>query len=132
MKKFFKIIISFLFLAGLNGFNSVQAAIPFVPCGEPGNPCHLCHLWLMADIIINFLVFDFAIPLSAILFIAAGVILLISAGNQNRIDLAKEIFTNTLIGLVIVFASWLLIDTLLTSIASGGFSGAWNEFPPCP
>ena len=128
---------------GLLGTNLVMAAFvtdSIVPCGTEANPepCNLCHLWHLASNIINFLSFNLAIPLATLLFVAAGVIFLISGGNQEKVALARNIFTNTVIGLVIIFCSWMLIDTLIKSIATSGTTEAWNvvyfwnEFPSCP
>ena len=138
MKTSQKILISSLLLFGLFGANLVTAGFvtdPIVPCTDD---CTLCHLWHLASNIINFLSFNLAIPLSILLFVAAGVMFLISGGNQEKVALARSIFTNTVIGLVIIFCSWMLIDTLIKSIATSGTTEAWdvvyfwNEFPSCP
>ena len=126
------LILSPLLLIGLLGANLVTAGFvtdPIVPCTDD---CTLCDLWHLASNIINFLSFNLAIPLATLLFVAAGIMFLISGGNQEKVALARSIFTNTVIGLVIIFTSWLLIDTLLKTIAIGTFSGAWNVFPTCP
>ena len=134
MRFYQKIIISSLLLIGLFSANLALAGIvtdPLVPCGSEKNPCDLCDLWHLASNVINFISFNLAIPIGALLFAASGVILLTSGGSQDRVDLARSIFTNTVTGLVIIFCSWLLIDTLLKTIAVGTFSGAWNKFPIC-
>ena len=105
---------------------------PIVPCGGTGqSECNLCHLWNLGSNIINFISFNLAIPAAALLFVVAGVFFLTSGGNQDRVDRARTIFTNTVIGLTIIFCSWLLIDTLLKTIAVGSFVGGWNDFPTC-
>jgi uncharacterized membrane protein len=143
MKTFQKIfILSSLLLTGLIAANLVQAGFvtePIVPCGREGQPaCTLCHLWHLASNIINFISFNLAVPLAILLFVAAGIVFLTSGGSEEKVSLAKSIFTNTVIGLVIIFCSWMLIDTLLKNIANPGFTQAgeivwfWNEFPSCP
>ena len=105
---------------------------PIVPCGGSGQAdCTLCHLWNLGSNIINFISFNLAIPFATILFVVAGILFLVSGGNEQKISLAKSIFTNVIIGLVIIFTSWLLIDTLFKTIADGTVIGAWNVFPPC-
>jgi len=135
-------ILGSLVLISLIGANLVQAGFvtdPIVPCGREIQPdCTLCHLWHLASNIINFISFNLAIPLATLLFVAAGVIFLISGGNQEKVTLARSIFTNTIIGLVIIFTSWMLIDTLIKSIGGSGMTEEaliiyfWNEFPVCP
>jgi hypothetical protein len=135
MKNHQKIFIGSLLLIGLTVTNLAYAGFvtePIVPCGRTGKPpCNLCHLWHLASNVINFISFNLAIPIATLLFIAAGVIFLTSGGSEERVALAKSIFTNVVIGLIIIFCSWLLIDTLFKTIATGAFSGAWNQFPVC-
>ncbi len=142
MKKYRKILIGSLLLFGLFGANLAIAGFvtdPIVPCGGATQPdCTLCHLWHLASNIINFLTFNLAIPMAVLLFVAAGVIFMVSGGSQEKVALARSIFTNTVIGLVIIFTSWIFIDTLIKSIATSGTTEAWdvvyfwNEFPICP
>ena len=107
----------------------VSAAI--VPCGHNVD-CTLCHLWQLFSNLINFLIFNISLPVAGFLFIVAGVLYLVSGGNEGKVRTAKSIFMNTVIGLVIIFTSWLVVDTLLKTVATGEFSGAWNDFPTCP
>ena len=135
MKTFQKILIIFLFLIGFFTANLAYAGIhtgPIVPCGGSDQAdCTLCHLWNLGSNIINFISFNLAIPFATILFVVAGILFLVSGGNEQKISLAKSIFTNVIIGLVIIFASWLLIDTLFKTIVDGSVVGAWNTFPTC-
>ncbi len=128
MKIFQRILFFTLFLSGLVRANLALAAL--VPC--TGTDCTLCHLWQMGSNIINFITFNLAIPAAILLFVAAGILFIVSGGSEDKVTKAKTIFTNTVIGLLIIFCSWLLIDTLFNTIATGAFSGAWNNFPTCP
>jgi len=145
-----KVLIIFSILISLFAANIVYAGFvtdPIVPCGRDINDdgkidasekCTLCDLWHLASNIINFLSFNLAIPMAVLLFVAAGVIFLTSGGSEEKVALARSIFTNTVIGLAIIFISWMLIDTLIKSIATSGTTEAWdavyfwNEFPSCP
>lgn len=105
----------------------IQAGL--VPCGtSETEPCTICHFWLLGSNIINFITFDLGIPVAALLFLTAGIVLLTSGDNEERRNLGKKIFRNTVIGLIIIFASWLLIDSFFKTIAKDEFSGAWNKF----
>jgi len=130
-----------LILIGLFVANLVFAGIhtgPIVPCGGTGQlDCNLCHLWELGSNIINFISFNLAIPAASFLFVIAGIFFLISGGDQDKIARARTIFTNTVIGLAIIFCSWLLIDTLLKTIASTSTETgiqvmfSWSYFPAC-
>ena len=128
MRNYRKILIVFSSLIGLFRFSFVYAGL--VPCGEI-NECNLCYLWQMGDRIIDLLAFNIAVPIGALLFATAGIVFLTAGGNEQRLGLAKTIFFDTMIGLIIIFSSWLLINTIFNSLASGTLSGAWNAFPTC-
>jgi type IV secretory pathway VirB2 component (pilin) len=127
--------IFFLFLLGANLAYAIGFEGPIVPCGTESNPenCTLCHLWELISNIINFITLNLALPVAAVLFIVAGIIFIVAGDNEEKINLAKTIFKNTVIGLVIIFCSWLLVDTLVKTIAGNlqKIIGAWNDFPKC-
>jgi hypothetical protein len=52
----------------------------------------------------------------AVLLVVAGFQLVTSAGNQSAQQSAKEKFINALIGIIIVLAAWLLVDTLMRAV----------------
>ncbi|OIO51621.1 MAG: hypothetical protein AUJ11_01700 [Parcubacteria group bacterium CG1_02_44_65] len=136
MTNFQKKLLSLLILFGIFSANFVLAIGlegPIVPCGtkSSGRDCTLCDLWQLASNIITFISFNLAIPLGVFLFVVAGAIFLVSGGSPKMIEWAKTIFTNTVVGLIIIYISWLFIDTLLKTIAQGSFVGAWNQFPVC-
>jgi len=64
-----------------------------VPCGTSatGNvPCTPCHLWLLADNIINFILW-LSLPILVIALLYGGIIWLISIGNPTQIERGKAI-----------------------------------------
>lgn len=126
-----KFLIYFLLATGLMGANLASAGYvtgPLVPCSDN---CTVCDFWHLGSNVINFISFNLALPVAALMFIVAGVFFLIAGGREDMVNKARTIFTNTFIGLVIIFCSWLIVDTLLKTIAGAGFSGAWNAFPSC-
>jgi len=141
-----KIILLFcIFSIILLGANFAYAGIhkgPIVPCGLSENsdktaynetdPCTLCLLWQTISNIINFISFNLSLPVAALLFIIAGILFVVAGSDEKKVDLAKTIFKNTVIGLVIIFCSWLLIDTLFkTLVDTNVITWAWNSFPTC-
>ncbi|MEX2052540.1 MAG: hypothetical protein WD991_02515 [Candidatus Paceibacterota bacterium] len=76
--------------------------------------------------VIDFALVKMAIPIAAIMFAYAGVTMLVGGGESGSARTkAKGIFTNTLIGLVLAAASWIIVKTLLTIL---GYEGAWIGF----
>lgn len=126
-------IISIVFLMPL--VTSAQVIDPqaggsgvFVPCS--GTDCSACDLVKLGNSIIKWLISIVSL-LFAVIMIVAGFRLVTSGGNQSARDGAKSMFTNALIGFIIILAAWLLVDTLMRALLgdSGELRGygPWNE-----
>ncbi len=84
-----------------------------VPCGDTADdPCKFNDLIDLIRIIVSFLMFKVALPLSAVLFSWAGIIMMTAGGSQDKIKQAKDIFLFVAIGIVITFAAWLIVETI--------------------
>lgn len=75
--------------------------------------------------VIRFILFDIVVPIAAIMFAYAGFLLVTSGGSSEARTKANTIFTNTVWGLVIAVAAWLIIRTILSTL---GYDGAWIGF----
>ncbi len=107
------------------------AAIILVPCGGPGqSDCTICSLFTGIHNIVNFLTFDIATPLAVVILIYGGVMLLTSRGSEEKLKKGKTALGAAVWGLLIVFAAWLIIDTILGNLVKSGYL-PWNEFPGC-
>lgn len=58
--------------------------------------------------------------------VVAGFNLVTSGGNRSKLDDAKKKLSNALIGILIMFAAWLLVDTLMKATLDQSF-GPWNQ-----
>jgi len=96
-------------------------------CNEGIGGCKsVCDLATVAQNVLNTGIY-IAVFLSAVLFAWAGWLYLTSVAG-NEISRAKEIFMNVAIGLVIILAGWLVVDTLMrTLVGTGGSFGPWNK-----
>ncbi len=73
--------------------------------------------------IYQFIVTWIATPLAVIAILIGGILWMISAGDPNLMGKGKEIMKWAIIGLVLVFCSYLIIDFILRAIGvSGGLS----------
>ncbi len=133
------LLIPFSVRADFNPINALKG--PIVPCGQKENisrtpedetvSCTLCHFFVMAKRIIEFI-------LALIMFLApafaaaGGIIILTSSGKPDQVAWGKRIITYALIGLVIAFAAWTIIGTVLNALIGGGqirgIPWAWYEF----
>ncbi len=109
---------------------------PIVLCGNTDQPmCNLCDLYVLVRKIIDFLLFQLALPIAVIVALIGGILILVSAGDTKKLEQGKSALTNAVVGIIIAFAAWLLINTVLTTLAfrvpftSGALP--WNEIPVC-
>ena len=96
-----------------------------------GPDCDLCSFVSMIDGIIDWLI-GIMVVVFAIITAYAGFLLVVSGGNVEARKKARTLITNSIVGIIIVLAAWILIDTLLRVLLPGdtgdidGF-GPWNE-----
>lgn len=94
-----------------------------VPCdGSAASPCGFSQFILLIQNVINFLMFDIATPLAAVVFAWAGIIMLTSGGSADKIKQAKEIFQWVLIGFLIALSGWLIVSTIMGTLLGGSIS----------
>ncbi len=92
--------------------------------------CTTCDLVVLAQNIINFLIFA-AIVVAVYLIVNAGILLITSGGNQSSIGKAKSMIRSGVIGLIVCISAWLLIDTVMKVLYDSEEFGPWNELV-CP
>ena len=139
---FFLVILvggSFLFPA----FSDAEKIIPCGGCtvdlNEAGQcpldqkqpACGLCHIFQLISNIIMFLLVPSAfnggaapvLVAASVLFALGGFFIFASDGNMARLEQGKKIITATVIGLLIVYGSWLFINLLLQIMGVAGWKG---------
>ena len=109
------------------------ALLPIITCSgalpENGQQaCTICDVAKVAQNVLNTGIY-IAVFLSAILFAWAGWLYLTSVANPGGKDRAKTVFGNVLIGLLIILASWLVIDTVMRTLVNSNatFGLPWNQ-----
>lgn len=116
-------------------FPSVTLAVDpggLVTCSGPED-CNFCTFIQMVSVIISWL-FGFLVLVAVLLIVFAGFKLVVSAGNPSAMTAAKGMISNVIIGFVIVMAAWLIVDTLMKTLANPGAKidiGMWNELDGC-
>ena len=66
--------------------------------------------------------------LSLLMFVYGGVMMLISAGNSDQVSKAKGIIMAAIIGLVIVFVSYIIISFVISALGAQNTAvGNWNS-----
>lgn len=91
----------------------------FVPCGNTAdNPCTIGHLFKAFVVIINYLI-AMAGFVAVVAIVYAGFMMIYSQGEQKLAD-AKKRFTGAIIGIVLVAAAFIIINSLFTGKLSVG------------
>src|SRR3990167_8830772 len=95
-----------------------------VPCdNSAAKPCDFNAFMNMINIVINYIFKYLAVPIAAIMFAYAGVLMVASGGSTESRGKAKKIFTNAALGLIIAAISWVVIKTILSILSP---EGAWT------
>lgn len=114
--------------------NCEAASGGLIPCGRTAddsntkkvneaNPCTACHFIYMIQVIIEFCL-KFSVILATFIIVCAGLLYVVAAGKSNLVELAKSMITGSLVGFVIIFISWAVVGSILTTFGyinpSGG------------
>lgn len=113
---------------GIGSDGTVDAGQGFVPCSGEG--CSTCHFAVLANTIIKWFIGIFFLLIAA-LAVIAGIRLVTSGGNLGAKDAAKKSFTNAIIGLLIIMAAWILVDTIMRGLLQNEGTiegwGPWSQ-----
>lgn len=100
------------------------AADGLVPCG-PGTSkpsCQFCDLLTLVEKIINFALYNIAIPLSVIFIIYGGFLIMTAGASPERVKTGRSVIKAAVVGLLIALFAWMIVDTILTVLAGQKFS----------
>jgi hypothetical protein len=117
--------ICIVFLAAPSLTMGAVGLVTIVPdsCNGLGGCKSVCDLATLAQNILTDAIY-IAVFLSAVLFAWAGFLYLTNVANSGQHSRAVEVFKNVAIGLVIILAAWLLVNTLMTTLTS---VARWNN-----
>lgn len=112
-----KASIIFLFLSlFLLSSASFVIAEGLVPCDGASVPCDFDQLGNLVDNIINWIL-AIATTIAAISFTYAGAMMVLHPDNPGEKEAAKDIFKKTVIGLALVLISWVIVTTIVKTVA---------------
>jgi ABC-type nickel/cobalt efflux system permease component RcnA len=117
INKIFAILLSFsipaLVFAATNGL---------IPCeGTAADPCTFGKLADLVNNILNWFI-GISISVAAITFSIAGAQMLMNPDNPGKREEAMEMFKKTVIGMLIVLGAWLIVHTIVSTLASNSSS----------
>ncbi len=135
---FLVLLFTFYFLFSFSVFAAEY--LPLVPCGlkvQPSGgipnwnyvrPCTTCDGFKLAENVIDFFLKGLVPPVAAVLFIAGGLMILLGGARPEWVAFGKKIFWNTFIGLLIILASWVIVNTFIQSFGPNQVKGNWFSF----
>lgn len=111
----------------------VLAGEPIVPAECRGDQaaenCNICHLVVMIEGLVDLFI-EIMLIVATIMVVVAGFRLVTSGGNVAAKESAKSLLINVIIGILIVLAAWLIVDTIIRAVIGSdsipGF-GPWND-----
>ena len=109
--KFF-IVVAVVTFALPAGFAWAQQLVPST-CSN--SSCRLEDLSLLINNIINYAVI-ITIPLAAVGFAWGGYQLMFSQGDMGKIQSGRKSLLGTLLGVLLVFTSWLIVKLLVVEV----------------
>lgn len=83
-----------------------------LPCTDN---CGFNDMIKLVQNIITFVLY-IAVPIAVGMFTYAGVLYLTASGKTGQIEKAHTIFLNVLIGFIIVFSAWLIVNTIANAL----------------
>ena len=121
-----------LIIIGLGFVTQVQAA-PIISENTLGKDCYEngnCSLNHFIKIIEQYYknIFGLIGSIALIMFIIGGVMFLVSGGSQEKVSKAKSLMLSAVIGLLIIFASYLIIEFVLKTVGYENVDN-WNTTP---
>lgn len=112
------VILTFLFFAQTS---FAQGGIVPQPSGA-GEGNYTLNDFVLTGIEVSNLILGLVGSLSLLMFVIGGILFMISAGSKEKVAQAKRILIASVVGLLIVFSSYLIIKFALSSI------GVENQF----
>lgn len=98
-----------------------------VPCGNAGQPaCTICDFFVMFKNIIDFFVLKVVPPVAILMAAVAGILFILGSGfDPGLIYKARAVFKSLMVGLLIIYGSWMLVNTFFVFMGAASLQGTW-------
>jgi hypothetical protein len=117
IKKLYFFILPILFLLA-----ATASAAGLVPdCGATGN-CQLNDFLQVGLLVVNW-IFGVVGPVVLFFFILGGFFFIFSSGESGKVEKGKNMIIGSVVGLIIMFASYVIIQFAMTAL---GVTGTWQ------
>lgn len=117
-----------------------------VPCGRTWDdlttpefefcPCRLCHFLLLTDRVIDFIMTKVLFVIALLMITIGGTMFVTAGENPQRVANAKKIITTTIFWTIMIFGSWIIVNTFLMVVGIANWTGLeegwWKIDCPMP
>ncbi|MBI4138142.1 MAG: hypothetical protein HY482_00920 [Candidatus Wildermuthbacteria bacterium] len=93
------------------------------PTIDETQSCKLCNLFDLVYSIINLIFFTFVPIVLPIFIVIGGFYFLIARGDPAMLTKGKTILTATVTGLIITYAAWVALNTILSFLGVADWTG---------
>lgn len=126
-KKYLRHLISASFLLFFFLVANIASAQGLVPEAGKADGNYKMEHFIELAVNVSQLILGLVGSLSLVMFIYGGVTFILSAGSSEKIGEAKKIIVASVVGLIIVFSSWLIIKFAVDTLGyKKGFDGTVN------
>ncbi|MBI2452793.1 MAG: hypothetical protein HYV55_01010 [Parcubacteria group bacterium] len=142
MKKLhFALLVLFLLLSAAPFTYAAQGQGGLVPCGydlngngtfEASERCQPCDIFSLIKRILDFVLFAIVPAIAVLMVVIGGSYFLFSQGNPANIQRGRDILTSVVGGLIIVYASWLVVNLFFVAIGVQQWTGLGGGFFSIP
>lgn len=119
------LIAIFLIFSSLLIIKSVSAQGGLIPAPSGGGEGdYTLNDFIVLAVNVSQIILGLVGSLSLIMFVYGGVVFILSGGSSEKISQAKKIIVASVVGLIIVFSSWLIIKFAVETLGyEEGFDG---------
>ncbi len=94
----------------------------FVTCGKGADPCTFQDLMPFLSNLVTKLLTYIAVPLATLGIAIGGVRIIVGSQNPGERSKGVENIKDSVIGLIIALAAWLIVQTILAGLGYTGFN----------
>lgn len=114
------LLLCLVILAVLSPITVIAQDTGLVPCGYD-EPCTTADVAGFVNGLISFLISLLGI-IATIALVYAGILLVTSGGDTGAATRAKNLLTNVVIGIILILAAWLIVDTIMRALTGSGLN----------
>lgn len=93
----------------------------------PVKPCNFCDGLVVTKNILDYMM-QLVVPLALAMIIYGAIRMMIAAGSEQQFGSGKKIITSAVVGVIIAFSGWIIVNTVIHIIANpNAFPVPWSR-----